>query len=153
MTTKTTRETLTDLGGDDALDLLSLDTGKAMSEAIPVNILNPFTKKPTGAVIWILGKDSDTVTRYINDEVNSRIRREAALRERGKSPEPPTVEKGQAQTIELLIVATTRWENVRIGEDRNVDFSVARAKELYKVAFVREQLAEAMGDLENFIKG
>lgn len=134
------------------IDLFSLDTSKHMSVASPCEILHPVTKAPTGQIIRIFGNDSEKVTAYINQEANSQLARDANMQRRNKEPLPPTVEKSTARLIELLIVATESWENVSFNGQTNVPFTVAAAKELYQVKFIREQLQEFMADIENFMK-
>lgn len=139
--------------GENTVDLLALDTAVAMSQSAACHIINPLTKQETGAKIYLFGSDSERVQNYINGEANAQLRREADLRARGKTPEAPTVEKAIDRAIELLIVATDRWEGVSFGGETNVTFTVAKARELYKVKFIREQLQEFMGEIENFMKG
>ena len=132
------------------VDLADLSLSVLTSKSTPVAILHPITKADTGQRIWLFGKESERVVSYINGEANAQLRRNADLAARGKDPEPPTVEKGEARQIELLIVATDRWENVFFQGQANTEFTVAKAKELYKLDFVRKQLNEALGDLERF---
>lgn len=139
------------LVGANAVDLLSLDTAKHMGRSAPCAIINPLTRQPTGAKIWLFGNDSERVQAYINGEANAQLAKNAELAARGKTPPPPTVEKAIERSIELLIVATDRWEDVAFGGETGVTFSVPKAKELYAVKFVREQLQEFMGEIEGFI--
>lgn len=136
------------LSGD--VDLADLDLAKITAVSTPVAILHPITKQDTGQRIWLFGKESQRVTDYINGEANAQLRRNADLAARGKDPEPPTVERGEQRQIELLIVATDRWENVYFNGERNAQFSVAKAKELYKLSFIQKQLNAALNDLERF---
>lgn len=148
--TKETTEQLANLGGE-CFDLAGLDTRKIESAAC--EIMNKATGASTGAKVWLFPMDHEKVQAYINQRANEQMRLEASQRARGKEPNPPTVERGVERTIELLCVATDRWENLTWQGERDASFDIQKAKALYAVPQVREQLTEFIGELENFIKG
>ena len=150
--TKDTEKQMADLGAD-MIDLASINETHLMNNPICVELKHPTTKAGLGQKVWLLGKDSDRVSAYINGEVNARLRKEADLSARGKQGEVPTVERAKARSIELLTVATVRWENVFFDGEANAEFTVAKAAKLYSQQWVRDQLAEPIGELENFMQG
>lgn len=146
------KEHTTAMVGENTTDLLALDTAKVMGKSSPCDIVNPLTKKPTGARVWLYGSDSQRVQDYVNGEADAQLAKNAELAARGKSPDAPTTDKARKRSIDLLIVATDKWENVNMG-GQVVEFTHQRAQELYGVKFIREQLQEFMGEIENFTKG
>lgn len=133
------------------VDLATLEPAKIMAQSIRVEIKHPATKAGTGQYIWIFGNDHPKVKAYVDDKVDADLARTAERRQRGKLVEAPTVQKGVNRTVELLCVATDRWENVLFKGVPNADFTVANARELYAFDWLRDQLLEAMGDYERFL--
>lgn len=133
------------------LDLANLDTRKLGSAAC--ELFHPVTKEKLGQTIWLFSKDHPKVQSYMADRADRDLRNEANLSARGKQPDPPTVAKGRERAIELLTIATDRWENVFFKGQADVAFSVSLAKEVYEVPFIREQCLGFLGEIENFTNG
>ena len=136
---------------EQAEDLSTLSPSKIMANSISVELIHPLKKTPTGQFIHIYGNDHPKVKEYVDSKVNADLAKTAERRQRGKLVEAPTVQKGVARTIELLIVATESWENV-FFKTKNCPFTVSAAQEFYTFDWVRDQLLEAMGDYERFLQ-
>lgn len=140
------------------IDLAELDTIAACDKGTEIELLHPVNKTPLGIYIGVLGKDSKVFREHMRETINADLRQAALARRRGKNEEVPTIEKGEAKGIELLVVCTTSW---RTGEEKTITlrgeklpFTVANAKRLYEeMPWIRNQVDEGIGDLENFLKG
>jgi hypothetical protein len=135
------------------IDLSSLDIIAAADKGFELELLHPATKAPLGVFVSLVGKDSTVFREHIRRNGNDRLRKQALQQRRGKDVDVPTYEKIEAEAIELLAVCTTGWRNV---EYRGVTlpFSQVNAAVIYRdLPWIREQVDEAIGDIENFMPG
>lgn len=128
-------------------DLAALDTSAACNQAVEIEIRHPITDEPLGVFISVLGRDSDIYQRKVRALANDAIDRQR----RGKGPKK--LDEAEDDNIAALAAVTTGWRNVVLhGEE--LAFSVANARKLYTaVKPIREQVQEAVNDLENFLRG
>ena len=135
------------------LDLADLNTTAAADKGFELELLHPVSKAALGVFVGLVGKDSTAFRDHIRRSANERLRKQAMQQRRGKEIEVLTMERIEADAIELLAVSTTGWRGVTYkGED--LPFSAANARLLYtEMTWVREQIDEAIGDLENFMPG
>jgi len=148
-------------------DLDDLDTGKASDAGTEIELVHPVHKTPTGIFIGVLGKHSEVFRDHIREKTNERLRLEALNKKRGKDEETPTAEIVEQKAIELLVLCTTHWrsetrtekgevisnEPVIVFRGEPLPFNVPNAKMLYaRMIWMREQVDEAIGDLERFMK-
>lgn len=132
------------------IDLASLDLTAAADKGFELELLHPVTKAPLGVFVGLVGKDSTVFREHVRRTANDRLRKQAMQQRRGKDVDVPTVEKIEAEAIELLAACTTGWRNL---EYRGVSlpFSAVNARVIYTdLPWIREQVDEAIGDLENF---
>jgi len=133
-------------------DLSSIDTIAACNKPFALTIIHPVTREKTDAVFHIVGKDSTIYRDKIKAIANENLRREALQARRGKE-EMPTIDKMEAKNIDALVAATVGWENVSLDGEA-LEFSAANARKVYtRILPVREQVTEAINDLENFMQG
>ena len=152
-------------------DLSNIDTTAASDKGAKVPILHPTTKEPLGINITILGKHSNTFRELVRERINKRIQQESLAAKRGKPLEPRTAEQVEQEALEMLVACTIGWETeifhfnekgervvdevkqtIRLGENR-LEFTQQNALLVYsKILPIREQVDEAIGDLENFIQ-
>lgn len=134
------------------LDLSSLDTVAACDKGAKIELRHPVTNEPLGVFITVLGRDSQAFRDHMRTAINDRLRRESVAKRRGREPDLMTVEVGEAEAIDLLVVCTVGWEGVTY-KGQPLEFSVPNAKTLYAdLPWVRSQVDAAIGDLENFMK-
>ena len=132
-------------------NLASLDTVAACNKSVEVEIKNVLGQ-PTGFFISVLGKDSDTYRNFVRNIADESLKRQAM----GKNADT-SLEKIEQRNIDALVAVTTGW---RLGEsktvplgDEELEFSAANVRKVYeRLLPVREQVAEAVNDLENFIQ-
>lgn len=133
------------------LDLASLNTTSASNKGAEIELLHPTENTPLGIYITVLGKDSDVFRDHVKHDVNQRLRKEAMATKRGKSLDPTTAEQVEEQSIELLTICTTGWRNM-VYNGEELAFTVANVAMVYReLLWVRRQIDEAIGDLENFM--
>ena len=155
---------------DGVIDLASLDTIQASDKGDRIAIFHPTTKEPIGLFIQLLGKHSTTFRELVRDRINNRIKKESMAAKRGKALDPRTAEEVEAEAIEMLVACTVGWEteiynegNPKKGikevkptmrfEGQDVPFTSQKALEVYtRMLWLREQVDNAIGDLENFIQ-
>lgn len=133
-----------------SFDLASLDTVAACNKPVEIEIRS-VTGKPTGFFVSVLGKDSDTYRGLVRGLADESLKRQAM----GKA-DSDTLNKIEQRNIEALVAVTTGW---RFGDSNTVpldgqplEFSAANVRKVYeRLLPVREQVAEAVNDLENFI--
>jgi hypothetical protein len=134
-----------------AIDLSSLDTAQACEKGFELELKHPITNEPLGSFISVVGKDSKTFEDFVRRQSNDRLRRNFQLQRRGKDAEALTIEQIEADAISLLVACTTGFRNVTY-KGNALDFSEANARLLYtEQKWVRAQVDEAVGDIENFM--
>jgi len=133
------------------LDLADLNTTTAADKGFELELQHPVTKAPIGVFVNLLGKDSTVFRDHVRKSANDRLRKQAINSRRNKEVETPTIEKIEADAIDLLAVCTTDWRGVTY-KGATMPFTVANAKTIYgELTWIREQVDEAIGDLENFM--
>lgn len=133
------------------VDLASLDLAAAAEKGFELELLHPVTKAPLGTFITLVGKDSTTFRDHVRRSANDRLRKQAVSQRRGSEAEVPTIERIEADAIELLVVCTTGWRGVTY-KGADLPFTPANAKTLYTdLPWIREQVDQAVGDVENFL--
>ena len=160
--------TAIDVSADlEAFDLGALDTRETSEAGARIDILHPINKEPTGIFIVVKGRHSQTFRDIIKDRADKRIQADASARERGKPTAIRTAEDIERDTIELFAACTIEWgtdikdakgEVVKTVSYINLkgeklECNVPNAIRLYtEMLWLREQLDDGIGDLENFIK-
>jgi hypothetical protein len=135
-----------------AFDLTSLNTTEACNAGADVKIRHPVTNVPLGMTIRVLGRDSDTFKEYTRDTLNTRLRREAMAQKRGKDADLRTVEVIEQENMDLLVVCTVGWQGVVLA-GKELPFEEANVRRVYKeYPWIYDQVNEAIGSLENFLK-
>jgi len=133
------------------VDLASLDLAAAAEKGFELELLHPATKERLGIFISVLGKDSATFRDHVRRTANDRLRKQAVSQRRGAEVEVPTIEKIEADAIELLVVCTTGWRGLTY-KGAELPFTAANAKMLFtELPWIREQVDQAVGDVENFL--
>lgn len=133
-------------------DLTSLNTTKACNAGAEVEIRHPVTNAPLGIKIHVLGRDSDTFKEHTREMINSRLRKEAMAAKRGKDAELRTVEMIEQENMDLLVACTTNWSGVIVG-GKELPFEEANVRQVYReYPWIYDQVNEAIGTLENFLK-
>lgn len=140
------------------LDLASLDTAEASDKGARVELNHPTTNMPLGMFVTILGKHSQVFREIVRERVNKRVRDEANATRRNKQPDNYTAEQVEREAIELLVACTISWDS---GEGKpflffkgeELPYTMQNAITVYsEMIWIREQVDNAIGDLENFIK-
>lgn len=135
-----------------AFDLTSLNTTKACNAGADVEIRHPVTNVPLGMTIRVLGRDSDTFKEHTRDTLNARLRREAMAAKRGKDADLRTVETIEQENMDLLVACTVGWNGV-VLDGKELPFEEANIRKVYKdYPWIYDQVNEAIGTLENFLK-
>jgi len=152
------------------LDLASLDTIAASDAGARIEILHPVNKEPIGIFITLLGKHSTTFRELVREKINKRVKAESMASKRGKTLDPRTAEEVEAEALEMLVACTLSWETEIYegeGKDKKVKevkptiffdgqhllFNHANGITVYsRMLWLREQIDDAIGDLENFIQ-
>jgi hypothetical protein len=140
------------------LDLASLDTATASEKGAIIPIVHPTTKEPIGINIKVLGKHSDTFRELVRDRINKRVKQESMAARRGKHLDPRTAEEIERDALEMLVACTLGWDSGEgkdyiFFEGQQLKYSPQNALTVYsKLIWLREQVDEAIGDLENFIQ-
>jgi hypothetical protein len=132
------------------LDLSALDTVAGANAGFEVMLYHPKTREDTGAVITILGRDSDKFREITNAQSRRRVNKmqKGGFRGANSALTPEELEKEQ---IDLLAGCTLGWSGIN-REGVPLEFSVENAKAIYRgFPWIREQVDEAMGDRANFI--
>lgn len=146
-----------DVKAESVVDLASLDTSTASDKGAKIPILHPVSKEPVGINITILGKHSSTFRELVRDNINKRVKQESLAARRGKPLDPRTAEEIEREALEMLVACTMGWDSgpdkpYIVFEDKKLEFSAQNALLVYsKLIWLREQIDEAIGDLENFI--
>jgi hypothetical protein len=131
-------------------NLASLDTVAACNKPFEVEIKS-VNGDPTGFFVSVLGAHSDVYRGRIRALADESLRKQAT----GKAT-AETLDKLEAKNIDALVAASVGW---RFGDatvvpldDEELDFSPANVRKVYeRLLPVREQVAEAINDLANFM--
>lgn len=151
-----------------AIDIAALDTIAASDKGAEIELTHPTSNKPLGLFVTILGKDSQIFREYVRDKVNARLRDQASADRRNKPLPPKTAEQADAEAVEALTLCTLGWRSQVRGPGgklvegsespawtiagEELTFSVANAMRVYTdFLWIREQVDNAIGDLENFM--
>lgn len=133
-----------------AFNLAALDTVAACNKPFEVQIKDVHGN-PTPFFISVLGKDSDVYRTFVDSLADERIKRQAT----GKADEV-SLTKIQSTNIEGLVIVTKGWRvadsnTITLG-DEELDCTPANVRKVYeRLIPVREQVAEAVNDLANFM--
>lgn len=131
-------------------NLASLDTIAACNKPIEIEIKD-VNGRPTDFFISVLGKDSDVYRAMVRSLGDENLKRQAS----GKS-DPVTLDKIEARNIDALVAVTTGWrlgdsKTVPLG-DQELEFNQTNVRKVYeRLLPVRDQVAEAVNNLENFM--
>jgi len=139
------------------LDLASLDTVAACDAGAELELRHPTTDAPLDIWISILGRDSQAFKEYTRQSINTRLRKEAMSRKRGRDPEVATVEAAEEDSTAALVACSTGW---RTGDARTLlfkgeelAFTAQNALLVYNaLPWIKRQVDEGIGDLANFLK-
>lgn len=135
-----------------AFDLSAIDTIAACNKPVEIEIEHPVTKEKTGVFISVIGKDSDAYRSRIKAMANENLQRDALFSQRGKV-DIPKIDKLEAKNIDTLVAATAGWRGV-ILDGETLDFTPENVRTVYaRIIPVRDQVQEAVNDLENFMRG
>ena len=118
-------------------------------EQASVEILNPQTKRPTGATITLAGPDHPKA-RSIALTAQRRVRKQ--LEKTGRlTLDDPEVEEDSR--LEELVARTIGWTGIADDGGKEMPCTAENARKLYAgVTWLRLQLMEAMNDRGNFIR-
>ncbi len=145
----------------DVLDFDTLDTAAACSKPFEFELLHPISEKPLGVFISVYGPESDQFKARVRQEENRQRRRNFESARKGKGVEPSTLEEDEAQMISLVATLVAGWRTVTDGKSEPViiwkgeklEHNPANVERwLATFSWVRKQIDEAAGKLENFIK-
>ena len=133
-------------------DLGSLDTTDACNKPFEVEIKHPVTGAPTGVFISVLGRDSDAYRAIVRGMADEDLKRQAM----GKRDTNASLDKLEKKNLEALVAVTMGW---RTGKEPTVtvkgeklDFSTPNVRKVYaELLPVRDQVSEAINNLENFM--
>jgi hypothetical protein len=150
------------------LDLAALDTIAASDAGADIVILHPTKKEPIGIFITVLGKHSETFRELVKERANKRIKEEALNARRGKFGKTKTAEEVEAEAIEMLCACTIGWGKCTVNKEGEIvektadtflfdgeqlPWNVGNGKRVYsRMIWLRQQVDDGIGDLENFMK-
>lgn len=131
-------------------DLNALDTVAACNRPFEVEIMS-VGGSPTGFFISVLGKDGDVYRGRVRTMADEALRQQATGKRAAE-----TLAQLEAKNIDALVAATTGW---RFGDGNTVpldgeqlEFNAGNARRIYeRLLPVREQVSEAINNLENFM--
>jgi hypothetical protein len=131
--------------------LNAFDTVAACNKPFEVQIKD-VRGNPTPLFVKVLGKDSDAYRGRVRAMADEQLRQQAT----GKSAPPSTLDMLEQKSIDALVAATVGW---RVGDadvveldGEEMECSQANARKVYeRLLPVREQVAEAINDLGNFM--
>lgn len=139
------------------LDLASLDTVAACDAGAEIELLHPTTDAPLGIFISVLGRDSRVFKDYTRQSINTRLRKEAVNRKRGRDPEVATVEAAEEDSTAALVACTQGWRTgdvkTLLFKGQDLPYSPPNALLVYNaLPWIKRQVDEGIGDLANFLK-
>lgn len=132
-----------------AFDLNALSTAQKAEEGAILEVRHPTDDTKLGIKIRVVGQDSAIYRSFTNKQAN-------ALRQKiipGRGYTPPTVEKDQEQTTDLLVACTLGWEGI-VMNGQEYPFNLENARALYAnpgFAWLREQVDKFIADRANFL--
>jgi len=141
-----------------AFDFDELDIGAKADVPFELELVHPETRAGLGVFIAVVGSDGDTFQAYLREEDNRERRR--AFDRRGKPDEPDTAEQREDRMLRALAACMKGWRTVIDGNSeaviywsgRKIEFSRDNAiKWMAKFRWVRGQINEATGNLQNFL--
>lgn len=137
-----------------AFDAASLNTTEACNKPFELEIKHPTSGAPTGLFISVVGRDSDVYRGRVRALADETLRRQAM----GKPAlADASLDKLEAKNIDALVAATVGWrsegdEGGIILSGERLEFNPANARKLYsEILPIRDQVAEAINDLGNFM--
>ena len=157
---------MTDVKKASLPDIGDFDTAAGSDKGAEIQLLHPTNQKPLGIFITVLGKDSQIFRDHVKHDVDQQLRKEALAKRRGKNVEPLTAQDAEDKAVELLVLCTISWRSetydakgkvidnqpVIVSKGESLSFNVANAKRIYSEnLWIRRQIDDAIGDLENFI--
>lgn len=132
---------------------MDVDTVAACNAGAEIEFLHPVTNQPTGMFVTIVGKDSDIWQQLTNDSIDKERRRQFMAQKKGKVAEPRSKSETDREVVEMLAAGTTGFRDV-VLDGEPLPFSEENAIKLYtKRPAFKQQVDEAIANLENFIKG
>lgn len=134
-----------------AFSLNALDTVAACNKPVEVQIKD-VRGNPTPFFVKVLGAHSDPYRGRVRAMADEQLRQQAT----GKGAPASTLDALEHRNIDALVAATVDW---RVGDSKAVEldgeeleFSADNARKVYeRLLPVREQVAEAINDLGNFM--
>ncbi len=139
------------------IDLATLDTTTASDKGARIPMVHPISKEPIGVFVTVLGKHSETFRELVRERANEGIKKSSERARRGKQMPVRTAEELEREALELLIACTMGWdsgegENYILFQGTQYEFNAKNGMLLYsKLIWLRDQVDDAIGDLENFI--
>lgn len=144
------------------MDLAMFDTVAACDKGAEIELRHPVTNTSLGVFITVLGKDSAIFKDHTRTLINARLRQDAFAARKGRDVEARTVEKIEKENLETLAVCTLGWRTVDKDEVSSDTIEVNKVKLPFngnnalmvysKYPWIYDQVNEAIGQLENFIK-
>lgn len=135
------------------IDLSSIDTVAACNTGAEFQLKHPTTDDKLGVFITVVGKDSDIFREFQRKTFNRYMRDEALAKKKGKDVKIRSAEDLEDDSLDLLVACTLGWRNM-VDAGQEVSFSPDEARRIYKkYPWIRDQVNEAVGDLELFMKG
>jgi len=149
-------------------DLSTIDTVKGADEGFDVQIYNPKTREDMGMIIHVIGEDSDEYKKGVYNQARKQQARmsKGGFRSVNWLPSP---EETDQNALNLLVLATKGWRTLAIKNDegnivepekntifafgKELEFTQENVLRVYGIPAVRDQVAIAVTDRANFIKG
>lgn len=138
------------------LDLASLSAQKACETPFEFELKHPVTEEGLGVFISVVGTESEAFKAHTRKKANAALARQFKNQRRSRDEAAPTVEQAEKDGIDLVVACTVGW---RTGETPKIthagkalEFSESNARFIYAERWIRDQAAEAIGDLGNFMQ-
>lgn len=144
------------------IDFADMDVAAASETPFEFELKHPATHAPLGVFVSVFGPESAAFKAKIFADQNRERRRIFEQQRKGRPPEPKTMEEDTAAAVKLIGTLVAGWRTVRDGKSEPV---IVWGKErlecttenvvrwLTHFSWVRKQVDEASGDIENFIAG
>lgn len=116
----------------------------------------PETNERTEAKVTVRGAQSAKVRAYQRKKFNEMQLRENTLKNRGKQPDPMTLEEAEELAVEAAIVRIISWDGFTEEDDKGKEVPVPFTEEnarriLTEHGWIREQILEESNLLTNFL--